>query len=660
MALPLSGGLSFDEIGVELQRGSGSILDITIAETGGYVALNPYSTYKPDGIIPSSVSEWYGYNHTQSQLAPFFQITKSAPSDVNVNTNFNFTITVANSGNTSTNGSAVVVTDVLPSNVQFVTYNAPGWNINQFGTTIQATRYDVLAPNNAYQNIVLTVKIANCASGAYYNQANVYGGGTSGTSYSNTTTTNASVFNATISLTRSIQKNDCGVNCSGTYVNVTSPSFTRSSCVSQADANALATTDANNWLDANGQAIANANGSCNCNPPTYTLTKALDTANPIYVNGSMQWFIRLTIQNNDTVSTVTISDNVGSHLNITGHIKPAGWTYYESGGNINFYTSNTLTVGSTYDFYIIGNANNVGTFTNTATVGGGGGNATSASASVTILAAAQPNFTNFIETNNANPVFKASSNTYAVHLVDDNTIRHSISVTINNASVATNNVRVGKAFSSTLYTIGGGSNHAGWTYNGTEFTNNTTLSPGTYNIGYVDYKVTSFGYQGDPSQPFLGVESASHQFILYYNNSQITNSFSQYNVAGRAKINLTLFCGFYGLNSNWLGNYIFALDLNGASTSFYGFTISDYSKNWAITTIYPAIGSGVAMSGYEMFPSGFSVGNYNASISYRLFNQCNITNSNAIAYQWGNPYYYNAPVGISIDFNPSTGSFITC
>ena len=660
MALPLSGGLSFDEIGAEIQRASGSILNITTAETGGYVALNPYSTYKPDGIIPSSVSEWYGYNHTQSQLAPYFQITKSAPSDVNVNTNFNLTITVANNGSTSTNGSAVVVTDVLPSNVQFVTYNAPGWNINQFGTTIQATRYDVLAPNNAYQNIVLTVKIANCASGAYYNQANVYGGGTSGTVYSNTTTTNASVFNATISLTRSIQKNDCGQFCSGSYVNVTSPSFTRSSCVSQADANALATSDANNWLDANGQAIANANGSCNCNPPTYSLTKALDTANPIYVNGSMQWFIRLTIQNNDTVSTVTISDNVGGHLNITGHIKPAGWTYYESGGNVNFYTSNTLTVGSTYDFYIIGNANNVGTFTNTVSVGGGGGNATSASASVTILAAAQPSFSNFIETNNANPVFKASSNTYAVHLVDDNTIRHSISVTINNASVATNNVRVGKAFSSTLYTIGGGSNHAGWTYNGTEFTNNTTLSPGTYNIGYVDYKVTSFGYQGDPSQPFLGVESASHQFILYYNNSQITNSFSQYNVAGRAKINLTLFCGFYGLNSNWLGNYIFALDLNGASTSFYGFTISDYSKNWAITTIYPAIGSGVAMSGYEMFPSGFSVGNYNASISYRLFNQCNITNSNAIAYQWGNPYYYNAPVGISIDFNPSTGSFITC
>ena len=660
MALPANGVLSFNEIGVEIQRASGSILNITTAETGGYVALNPYSTYKPDGVIPSSVSEWYNYNHTQSQLIPFFQITKSGPSDVNVNTNFNFTITVANSGNSSTNGSAVVVTDVLPSNVQFVTYNAPGWNINQFGTTIQATRYDVLAPNNAYQNIVLTVKIANCASGAYYNQANVYGGGTSGTVYSNTTTTNASVFNATISLTRSIQKNDCGQFCSGSYVNVTSPSFTRSSCVSQADANALATSDANNWLDANGQAVANANGSCNCNPPTYTLTKALDTANPIYVNGSMQWFIRLIIQNNNTVSTVTISDNVGGHLNIVSHIKPAGWTYYESGGNINFYTSNTLTVGSTYDFYIIGNANNVGTFTNTVSVGGGGGNATSASASVTILAAPQPSFSNFIEGNNANPVFKSSSNTFAVHLVDDNTIRHSISVTINNAGVATNSLRVGKSYGNSVYPIGGGSNHASWTYNGTEFTNNTTLSPGTYNIGYVDYKVTSFGYGGDPNQPFLGVESASHQFILYYNNSQITNSFSQYNVAGRAKLNLRLFCGFFGSNNSWLANYIFALDLNGASTSFYGFTISDYSKDWFIVTVYPTIGSGVAMSGYEMFPSGFSLGNFNASISYRLFNQCNINNSNAIAYQWGNPYYYDSNVNIVVDFDANNGSFITC
>jgi uncharacterized repeat protein (TIGR01451 family) len=652
MALPLSGALSFDEIGVELQRASGSILNITTAETGGYVALNPYSTYRPNGVTPSTVSEWYGYNHTQVVLIPVFQITKSAPSNVNVNTNFNFTITVTNIGNAPTEMPPVVVTDVMPANMQFVTYNAPGWNVNQFGSTIQATRSDSLAPNNSYQNLVFTVKIIDCASGAYYNQANVYGGGTAGTQYSNTTTTNASIFSATISLTRSIQKNDCGAFCVGTYVNVTSPSFTRTSCVSQTDANNIASSDANSWLDANGQAVANANGSCNCNPPTYTLTKILDSTPPIYVNGSMQWKVTLGVQNNSTSGTVTISDNVGGDFTITNNSKPAGWTSFQSGSTINFYTTNVLTAGTTYDFYITVTANTSGNFTNNATVSGGGGNSVSANASVYISPAVQPSFSNFIETNNANPIFKASSNTTAVHLVDDNTIRHSISVTINNASVATNSVRVGKAYGSSIYPIGGGSNNAGWTYNGTEFTNNTTLSPGTYNIGYVDYKIVNFG--------FLGVETASHQFILYYNNSQITNSFSQYNVAGRAKLNLRLFCGFFGLNSNWLGNYIFALDFNGGSTGFYGFTISDYSKDWLIVTLYPTIGSGVAMSGYEMFPSGFSLANYNASVTYSLFGQCNITNSNAIAYQWGNPYYYDSNVNIIVDFNGSNGSFITC
>ena len=653
MALPLNGALSFDQIGVELQRASGSILNITTAETGGYVALNPYSTYRPNGVTPSTVSEWYGYNHTQVQLIPSFQITKSTPSDINVNTNFNFTITVTNSGNSSTNGSAVVVTDVMPANMQFVTYNAPGWSINSFGTTIQATRSDALAPNNSFPQIVLTVKIVNCAAGVYYNQANVYGGGTAGTQYSNTTTTNVSLFYATISLTRSIQKNDCGAFCVGTYVNVTSPSFTRSSCVSQDDANALASSDANNWLDANGQAIANANGSCNCNPPTYTLTKTLDTPVPIYLNGSMQWFIRLTIQNNNTVGTVTISDDVSSHLNIVSLTKPAGWSVFQSGGTISFYTSNVLTVGSTYDFNITGNANTVGIFTNSVNVSGGGGNNVTASATLQILTPPQPTFTNFIESNNANPVFKPSSNTFAVHLVDDNTIRHSIQVTINNVSVAPNSLRVAKTFGSSLYTIGGGSNHAGWTYNGTEFTNNTTLSPGTYNIGYVDYKIIYFG--------FLGVETASHQFILYYNNNQIGNSFTQYNVAGRAKIDLRLFCGFGGFNNSWLGNYIFALDFNGASTTFHSFAITEVnSKNWLIMTLYPTIGSGVAMSGYEVFPSGFSLANYNASVTYKLFGQCSIFNSNSIAYEWGYPYYYGSTVSIVIDYNGITGAFITC
>lgn len=659
MALPANGALSFNEIGIELQRASGSILNITTAETGGYVALNPYSTYKPDGVIPSSVSEWYSYNHTQVQLIPFFQIVKVAPSDVNVNTNFNFTITVTNSGTSSTNGSAVVVSDVLPSNVQFVTYNAPGWNINQLGTTIQATRNDVLASGNAYNDIIITVKIANCASGAYYNQANVYGGGTSGTQYSNTTTTNASLFSATINVTRSIQKNDCGQYCSGTYVNVTSPSFTRSSCISQGDANALATSDANNWLDANGQGVANANGSCNCAPPTYSLTKILDSATPIYVGGSMQWKISLGISGNNTSGTVTISDSIGGEFTITNHSQPVGWSYFQSGNNVSFYTSNVLTVGATYDFFITLTANQSGTFTNYATVSGGSGNNVSTNASVNISAAILPSFTNFIETNNANPVFKSSSNTYAVHLVDNNTIRHSVSFTIANASVAAYSLKIYKAYDDSLYIVGSAA-YSGWTYNGTYFTNNTTLSPGAYNVGYVDYKIVTFGYAGDLNLPFLGVKSASHQFILYYNDNQITNSFSQYNTAGLVKMELRLYCTFSGVNPNWFGNYIFALELNGTSISFISFAINDFSKYWLIGPFYRTIGSGVAINGYEVFPGGFSLGNYNGSVTYKLFGQCNITNSNAIAYQWGAPYWYNSSVSIVIDFNPSTGSFITC
>lgn len=657
MALPGSGELTFDQIGVELQRASGSILNITTAETGGYVALNPYSTYKPDGVIPSSVSEWYNYNHTQSQLAPFFQITKSTPSDVNVNTNFNFTITVANGGNTSTNGSAVVVTDVMPANMQFVTYNAPGWNVNSFGTTIQATRYDVLAPNNAYPQIVFTVKVVNCASGAYYNQANVYGGGTSGTQYSNTTTTNVSLFYATISLTRSIQKNDCGVNCSGTYVNVTSPSFTRSSCTSQSEANALATSDANSWLDANGQAVANANGSCNCNPPTYSLVKTLDSATPIFVGGSFQWKIVLTTSNNNTSGTVTITDDIGPNFTVTGHSKGVGWSFYQSGTVVNFYTNNTLFAGTSDTFYITLTANATGTYNNYATVTGGGGNSVQGSASVFISPQVQPSFSNFIETNNANPIFRASSNTFAVHTFDDNIITHSISFTINNVSVAPYSIRIGRNHSASIFLYNGGTNSGQWSWNGTEFTNNVTLSPGNYNVGYANYKV-------DNSPNFLGVETSSHQFILYYNNNQYTNSFTQYNVAGRAKINLRLFCEYYIVNNNWLGFYkltMAMMNYNGGGNIDYAFQIDEvYSKNWLIVTLYPQIGSGIAIGESERFLATFKVTNLDGSITYRIEGECLTISSNRVGYFWGNPYYYDSTRGISIDFNPSNGSFITC
>jgi hypothetical protein len=660
MALPANGALSFNEIGVELQRASGSILNITTAETGGYVALNPYSTFKPDGVTPCSVSEWYNYNHTQSQLIPFFQITKSGPSNVNVNTNFNFSITVYNSGSAATDGSNVVVTDVLPTNMAFVTYNAPGWNVTQFGSTIQATRNSVLAPNTAYLDIIITVKIINCAFGTYYNQASVSGGGTSGTRSSNTTTTIASVFDATINVTRSIQKNDCGSFCIGTYVNVTSPSFTRSSCVSQADANALATTDANNWLDANGQAIANTNGSCNCNPPTYILTKILDSALPIYVNASMQWKVTLEVKNNNTSGTVTVSDNVGANFTITNSARPTGWTVFQSGTTISFYTDNVLTAGTSYSFYITGNNSVTGDYTNNVSVSGGGGTTASASKTVTISSAVQPSFSKFIETNDANPIFRASSNTTAVHAFDNNTIKHSISFTISGASVAPYSIRITTSHSESTYRLNGNvNNQLQWSYDNTEFTNIVTLPPGDYNVGYVNYKVDNFS--------LLGVTLNSHQFILYYNNNQITNSYSQYNVAGRAKINLNLYCGFFGTNSNWLGSYkltMAMMNYNGGDYIDYPFEITlfnqVFAKEWLIVTLYPQIGSGIALFESERFLATFKVTNSDGNITYKIEGECLTISSNRVGYNWGDPYWYNTTRFISIDFNPSNGSFITC
>jgi hypothetical protein len=370
----------------------------------------------------------------------------------------------------------------------------------------------------------------------------------------------------------------------------------------------------------------------------------------------MQWKVTLGVQNNSTSGTVTISDNVGGDFTITNNSKPAGWTSFQSGSTINFYTTNVLTAGTTYDFYITVTANTSGNFTNNATVSGGGGNSVSANASVYISPAVQPSFSNFIETNNANPIFRASSNTFAVHAFDDNTITHSISLTINNASVAPYSIRIPATYSASIYRLNGGVNSGQWSWDGSEFTNNVALSPGNYNVGYANYKVDNFS--------FLGVETSSHQFILYYNNNQYTNSFSQYNVAGRAKINLRLFCEYYIVNNNWLGSYkltMAMMNYNGGGNIDYAFQIDEvYSKAWLIVTLYPQIGSGIAIGESERFLATFKLTNLDGSITYRIEGECLTISSNRVGYFWGNPYYYDSTRGISIDFNPSNGSFITC
>lgn len=74
MTLPLSGILSYGDIRQELRVVSSSNFSIAaeegVAPYAGKVPLNYYSTYKPNTSAPAAVSEWYGYNVTESQAAP--------------------------------------------------------------------------------------------------------------------------------------------------------------------------------------------------------------------------------------------------------------------------------------------------------------------------------------------------------------------------------------------------------------------------------------------------------------------------------------------------------------------------------------------------------------------------------------------------------------
>jgi len=533
MALPLSGDLSFNQIGIEIQRADGAILDIKDAELGVYVPLNVYSTYRPDGIVPCSVAEWYGYNHTQSQFTPFFQVVKSSVASTTVNTNFNMRITVANIGNAPTTGALVTFTDTLPANMQIVSWNAPGWNVNVTNQTLVATRNDSIPANSAYNDVVITAKIINCAAGAYYNQANVTGGGTSGIFYSNTITINATLFSSTRTVTRSIQKNDCAPGCVGTFVNITSPEFTRTSCTSQTDADNLATQDCNNWLDANGQAIANSNGSCVCNPPVFALNKGRVGSGPISIGQQFNWQIAVTVSNNNTTgATVNITDTIDSNFTIISCevVNPSGWNTFISGQTANAYTNNVLVAGQTYYFVITVQANNSGTYNNTATVSGGGGNVASGSASVTI-AAPQPIALTILNASVARAPYTTTflgTTYFGIYANDSNDLNHDITIRVANASAAPGSIRIKCNFTQSvfLYLFASGivPNNTDWQFDAieSEFYNKTTINPGDYSFTYIAF-----------IRPFTGVNSSSFTFSLNYNGGTVDSRDLSRNIVSR-------------------------------------------------------------------------------------------------------------------------------
>ena len=70
MALPGSGTISVGDIQIELGIGEGDPgydnFGFDQARDGDYGAINQCSTYKPPSSGPISLSDWWGYDHTQA------------------------------------------------------------------------------------------------------------------------------------------------------------------------------------------------------------------------------------------------------------------------------------------------------------------------------------------------------------------------------------------------------------------------------------------------------------------------------------------------------------------------------------------------------------------------------------------------------------------
>src|SRR3954470_511337 len=98
-------------------------------------------------------------------------------------------LTVTNAGADPTDGSAVTVTETLPSGLGALVNNpglgagptaaaGPGWTCTGT-TTSRCTRSDVLAPGASYPPITMTVSVAAGAAATLVNAPNVAGGGDS-------------------------------------------------------------------------------------------------------------------------------------------------------------------------------------------------------------------------------------------------------------------------------------------------------------------------------------------------------------------------------------------------------------------------------------------------------------------------------------------------
>ncbi len=174
------GALWFGEItGSKLGRvtTSGEITEYAVPTNGS----EPFSIVTgPDGAL--WFTELTG-NKIGRAAFPALSITKTHTGNFTQGQmGAQYSVSVGNPGNGSTTG-VVTVTDTIPTGLSLVSMTGTGWSC----TLNTCTRSDVLASNQTYPAITVTVNVASNATSPAVNQAMVSGGGAASASTSDST-----------------------------------------------------------------------------------------------------------------------------------------------------------------------------------------------------------------------------------------------------------------------------------------------------------------------------------------------------------------------------------------------------------------------------------------------------------------------------------------
>lgn len=359
MALQSAGQMSFADVYNEITGESlqNPPISITLAElgqlqnaSGQTIPLNQNSPYKPDGILPTVFpDEWYRYCQTCGVPKPFLQITKQAATSANAGEFFNYFLTVTNNGETSTSGN-ITIYDTIPNNIIISSVTGSNMTYTVAGQNVTITYTGTLGVG---QSASFYIIIKTFYSGTYYNQASCVGGGDNTIRYSNTTATTVATATYTSTKTerrdRTLQRNNCGEFGTGSFVQVWSPFFTNTytSFISQADADAQATAlsvnQANNWLDANAQAVANSEGTCGFQYPTLQLT--ISGASSIRRDSFGNIQVRIKVFTQPTTSNLVIELPLPSGLAYNNVFNsPPGWILSVSNNTIIMMANQSLPV----------------------------------------------------------------------------------------------------------------------------------------------------------------------------------------------------------------------------------------------------------------------------------------------------------------------------